>query len=62
MVSAPTHLVAEPGASKALCGVKDPLPRVWARWAQAHIDGHGMPVCPACDAIWRPGQQQGAPS
>jgi hypothetical protein len=48
----PTHLIAKPGDQKALCGLKDPLPVVWTEAAQAHIDGHGMVVCPECRVKW----------
>jgi hypothetical protein len=44
----PCHVIAAPGDRRSLCGVKDPLPRVWARYVQAHIDGHQMLVCPEC--------------
>ena len=44
----PTHVVAFAGARRALCGEKDPLPKVHERYVQAHVAGHGMEVCPAC--------------
>jgi hypothetical protein len=44
----PTHIVDAPGDRKSRCGIKDPLPVVWAPHVQAHIDGHQMPVCPEC--------------
>ena len=46
--STPTHLVAEAGDRYALCGVKDPLPVVLARYADRHVRGHGMVVCAGC--------------
>jgi hypothetical protein len=48
----PTHLLALAGATHTLCGLKarDALPQVLAAAAQAHIDGHGMVVCPDCAA------------
>jgi hypothetical protein len=30
------HIVAKAGDKRALCGVKDPLPRVLQRWAIRH--------------------------
>jgi hypothetical protein len=44
----PAHIVDHPGDRKSRCGVKDPLPVVAAKHVQAHVDGHGMPVCPGC--------------
>jgi hypothetical protein len=44
----PTHLDLEPGDRHSVCGLKDPLPRVWVRYASAHVKGHGMRVCTAC--------------
>jgi hypothetical protein len=43
-----SHLVPFPAAKRSLCGVKDPLPKVLTRYAQAHIDGYGMKVCQLC--------------
>lgn len=56
MSSQPTHIVAAPGDKRSLCGIKDSLPRVWAAFVQAHIDGRNMLVCPECDALWKAGQ------
>jgi hypothetical protein len=46
----PTHIVDEPGAKVTRCGRTRPrdLPRVWAPFVQAHVDGWGMIVCPEC--------------
>jgi hypothetical protein len=46
---APTHIVDEPGGPSR-CGLNrdDALPRVWAPFVQAHVDGHGLVVCAAC--------------
>lgn len=47
-----THVVAEPGAKRTLCGIKaserEALPIVAAQHVGAHIRGHGMTVCDAC--------------
>lgn len=48
MTVAPTHLVARPADRKSMCGIKHPVPSVWVFWAGAHVNGHGMTVCPAC--------------
>lgn len=44
----PTHVKAQPGDRLSLCGLKDPLPSVLARFVSAHKQGHGMKVCPLC--------------
>lgn len=43
-----THLTAE-DTRRSLCGVKDALPIVHVRHAAAHVEGHGMVVCVACE-------------
>jgi hypothetical protein len=51
-VSGPVHLMPSPGAEQSLCGLSwEVTPVVWVRFAQAHIDGRGMPVCPECAAV-----------
>lgn len=46
---APCHVVVVVGWDiVALCGERDPLPLVGARWAWAHVLGHGLALCPAC--------------
>lgn len=40
-----------PGDKRSLCGVKKPLPVVWAPFVDAHVKGWGMVVCPACAAL-----------
>jgi hypothetical protein len=45
---APTHVLAQPGDRRSLCGAKDPLPRVAAAFVSMHINGWGMKVCPGC--------------
>jgi hypothetical protein len=47
----PTHVIANPGDKRSLCGVKKPLPRVWVRFVDAHVEGHGMVVCPECASL-----------
>jgi len=43
------HLVDTPGDRLTRCGLRaDWCANAWARWAQAHIDGHGTQFCPAC--------------
>lgn len=42
----PLHLVAEPGDRRSICGVKDPLPVCWARFALIHR--RHRPGCDAC--------------
>lgn len=46
----PTHIVATAGAPRAVCGERDPMPRILHTFAQAHIDGYSMQVCPECAA------------
>ena len=43
-----THIVATPGARHSLCGVRDPLPRVWVPFVAMHVRQRGMVVCPDC--------------
>ena len=52
----PTHVLAQPGDRYVLCGkkTKDVLPIVWAAAVQAHVDGYGMVLCPACAEVWAP--------
>lgn len=52
-MSAQGHIVAQPGDKKALCGIKDPLPRTWANAVQSHIDGHNPQWCHDCLRIWK---------
>lgn len=42
----PLHLVASPGDRRSICGIKDPLPVCWERFAAVHAR-HRSP-CPAC--------------
>lgn len=44
----PTHVVERVGDPRSMCGVKDPLPVIWAPFVQRHVDGYGMVLCPAC--------------
>lgn len=53
----PAHVVARPGDSHSLCGVKAPLPVVAAAHVATHRDGWGMEVCAACEAHEPPPQQ-----
>lgn len=50
----PTHLYADTFAAPPLCGIK---PRTWPavalEHAQAHIDGHGLEICPDCWTVWK---------
>ena len=51
---APVHLVDEPGDRRSRCGIKDALPRMLARFVEAHREGHaraGKPfvVCEECE-------------
>lgn len=46
-----THIIAMPGDRRTLCGIKDAVPHVWAKFVQAHVDGWAMPVCPDCAAV-----------
>ena len=46
----PTHVLAEPGNRKSLCGIKDPLPVIGAAHVAAHVAGYGMVVCSDCEA------------
>lgn len=48
MTDPPAHVVARADDRRSLCGVKNPLPVVLARFVEAHVKGHGMVVCPAC--------------
>lgn len=45
---APTHVVADVGDKRALCGIKKPRPVVLAAFVRAHVDGHGLVVCERC--------------
>jgi len=42
----PLHLVAAPGDRRSICGIKDPLPVCWARFALVHR--RHRPPCPTC--------------
>lgn len=56
----PTHILAPQGQGslkpwggtlakpRSLCGIKNPLPIVRPEFVAAHVAGHGMVVCPAC--------------
>jgi len=44
----PCHVLAHYADRHSLCGVKDPLPLILAKFVQDHVEGHGMVVCPAC--------------
>lgn len=49
----PTHVIADPGDTRSICGVKNPLPVVAAKHVQAHIDGRArvgkpFPICDEC--------------
>ena len=52
----PTHVIADVGDQRALCGAYDAkfrapaMPYVWAPYVQMHVDGRGMVVCPDCAA------------
>ncbi len=48
--AAPTHVVAQPGDARSLCGLKEPFPCVAAAHVAAHVNGWGMVVCHACAA------------
>lgn len=49
-----SHIVAEPGAKRALCGVdRRSGATTWALRVQDHIDGHNPAWCPACLDAWR---------
>lgn len=45
----PTHLIARPGDRRSLCGVKDPLPVMWARWVGEHQARYEFVVCAECE-------------
>lgn len=46
-------IIAEPGAKKTLCGNKSQLVGVcWAKFVQAHIDGHDPAWCETCLYLW----------
>jgi hypothetical protein len=48
-----SHIVAEPGARRALCGKRSEDGGVcWARFVQAHIDGHDPEWCESCLYLW----------
>ena len=49
----PTHLLAHAGDRRSLCGKKDAYPRELVGFADAHVRGHGMVVCSACEAALR---------
>ena len=44
----PTHIIDHPADRRSRCGIKDPLPVIWAPYVQAHVDGYGMTVCADC--------------
>ena len=44
----PAHVLRASGDRRALCGERDPLPKVLEQFVQAHIDGWGMVVCAGC--------------
>ena len=49
---APTHLVADYDSGRTCCGIKlksdKALPFVAVEHAQAHVEGHGIELCPEC--------------
>lgn len=45
---APTHIVDDCWDRYSRCGIKDPLPVVAAAHVEAHVEGRGMTLCPAC--------------
>lgn len=49
-MTAPTHVVAQPGDRKSLCGIRDALPVVAAKAVDAHVRGYAMLVCSECAA------------
>lgn len=51
---APTHVVADAGDKRSLCGVKKPRPVVLARFVRAHVDGYGLVVCAGCADLLDP--------
>lgn len=46
----PVHVLAHWADSRSLCGLKDPLPRIWSPFVAAHVAGYGMVVCEKCEA------------
>lgn len=52
-MTAPTHIVANPGDRRSMCGIKDPMPVVWVEFVDAHVRGYGMAVCEQCAAVRR---------
>ena len=59
METTPTHIVDVAGGPTR-CGLKkdDRFPVVYAPFVQAHIDGHGMTVCPECRKGGWPGRKR----
>jgi hypothetical protein len=50
----PVHIIDEAGDRKSRCGIKDALPRVLARFVEAHREGHARTgrtffVCEECE-------------
>lgn len=43
-----THVIVDSSDRRALCGRKDPMPVVLARFVQAHVDGYGLVLCQRC--------------
>lgn len=47
-------IIGQPGAKRTLCGQRTETVGVtWAKFVQAHIDGHGGRWCETCLAAWR---------
>ena len=46
--SRPTHIVGKPDDRRSRCGIKDPLPVIWAPFVSAHVEGYGLTLCPDC--------------
>lgn len=46
-------IIATPGDRKTLCGAKAENRGIcWAKWVQAHIDGHDPAWCERCLYFW----------
>lgn len=47
-------IIASPGDRRTLCGNRtDDVGVTWAKYVQAHIDGHNPPWCDTCLELWR---------
>lgn len=50
----PSCILHHAGDKHVLCGKKSAdVPVCWARWVQAHIDGHNPKWCDECLTKWR---------